>query len=393
MKSINNILVILCIVLAILVLAAGLVENKNALKKEIAVKAYLTAFSCDNPMDAKDWERISYPEMIKFHDRGFYSAITKAAKRYGSICVQPDSAECLNDVLGYIAINSYKLMSFVKSACINPYVNPKIMDLAKVASPAYEVKKNGFLENIAVNFNLNLKSTFSLVTELFQGLPGTGIDYNRKLKINYMRYDKNAKSWGLHLFKSPYGDVTEFNKPLRPIEAKDNFSTFEIDLKKFKGSPEVNFVVHDGSEKDMYGLDMHWPITDKSEIWIVENQLQIFESEEAAKKAFASSGSGKFSVYFLKDDRDYTGWTMHLWNPDNNRNFTEWFSSLSGVLDGEYLRFDIHPKLIGKIERVGFILHKQNLKASDSDFLWKISPRKNLLVKFGQSKITEISSK
>lgn len=378
----------LVLVISFLVVVAGTFSDRNSQKKELIMRSFSVTYNCDNLVTEKDWARIADPQIIKFHDQRFYNVITKLNNQYGYSCFEDSKNECFRNVVSYIVDNSYRLRSLVQSECVNPFVSVQARNLAntevKSTQSSFVVLVSRF--SISTMFNLELATNF--LNSLIERWADAKTNYNRTLVINYLRYDLKGKEWGIHLFKSPWGNVTDFNQPLRADEVIGNLTKFKVDLRKFRGSRDVNFVVHNGYEKDMFGLDMHWEISDNSEIWIVQGQAKVFTSKESAERFFKSGSDGKFSVFFYKEDQDYNGWALHIWNTEYDRSYTDWDSSMAGELDNGYLRFDVTPKVIGMAKKIGLVIHKRGQKSGD-DFKWTVKPNTNLLHIYGRGTFVE----
>lgn len=110
-----------------------------------------------------------------------------------------------------------------------------------------------------------------------------------KIAINYNRCDNNYDGWGLHLWKTPDGNLPgiEWSKPMQPTGKTDFGVVWQADLAAFGDSGTVNYIIHRGETKEQGGRDMKFDGNTTKEVWVNSSDRAIYTSLDEAKKARA----------------------------------------------------------------------------------------------------------
>ena len=138
--------------------------------------------------------------------------------------------------------------------------------------------------------------------------------------IHYQRPDGVYDDWGLHLWGDGLGDGvgTTWDTP-RPSDGIDDYGAY-WDVPINDASQLVNFIIHQGDEKDP-GPDQSMNPTETSDVWIRSGDQAIYKEQGAAEK-FAT-------LHYHRDDGDYGDptstdfnnfWGLHVWDGAANPN-------------------------------------------------------------------------
>ena len=359
--------------------------NKNY-NGPIIARVFLNTFECHNKLDLKSWEKIAYLPIFPEIDKKFSKTVELTKLKYPNSCESDTLDKCEYLIMKYVIENEYRMSQIVKSLCIKPKIPLEVKitveDEIDQPEPEQEITISKLLAERSRNLSIFIKQSLAdLKTQL---MPISKL-YERSVEIHYLRYDQKANESGLYLFIKEYEDLTKFNSLLGPIQSDGHTATFLVDLENFKAQEEVNLSVVNSGNKDMHGLDLSWKISDKDELWLIENGTKIYEDKTQALSDFENNVASEVYVYYYRPDQDYDGWGLHLVSNETQEAFTDTKMPLAGKIVENSLRFKISSQLIGTVKDLKLtLLNSDSSKDLNRSFSWKL--KKNASYKITHKK-------
>jgi hypothetical protein len=110
--------------------------------------------------------------------------------------------------------------------------------------------------------------------------------------INYNRCDGDYRNWGAHLWqRGPGGPPVRgvsWGNPMEPTGKSDFGVYWHLKAADFPEG-KVNYIIHNGDNKDQGGKDMAFDANTTKEIWVNSGDAKIYTSLDDAKKARAAA--------------------------------------------------------------------------------------------------------
>lgn len=98
------------------------------------------------------------------------------------------------------------------------------------------------------------------------------------VRLHYQRLDDAYDGWGLHVWGAGYaGDVVEWTAAVEPTGI-DAFGAY-WDIEYF-GEDELNFIIHNGDEKDPDGDRTFEGVEEINEFWAMSGDSVLYTSVE-----------------------------------------------------------------------------------------------------------------
>lgn len=194
-------------------------------------------------------------------------------------------------------------------------------------------------------------------------------------RIHYFRSDFTFTGWGLHAWGGSIPSTVTWSNPIS-ITGADYYGVyFDADYGTTSFDSTYGFMVHKGDTKDP-GVDQH-PVSGFDEFWVVSGNNTVFTSQnEALIAAGLSSGSdiasGYTRIYYLRPDKTYTGWGLHIWGGSASSDIT-WENPLAptGTDLYGYVYWDVPSDISG------YIIHKGDTKDTSANRALDTSSNEN----------------
>ena len=190
-----------------------------------------------------------------------------------------------------------------------------------------------------------------------------------QVMLHYRRTQQDYEGWGLHVWGATLENVT-WEQPLEPA-GQDDYGLHWI-VRISAGAEELNYIVHNGDEKDP-GPDQTLVFAEKGcEIWLVEGQGVQFNDPEEAVASLTPNiteapapGSDEVILHYRRIKEDYSGWGLHVWGPTLEEGIT-WSAPLLPDGQDEYGIFWI-IKMEPGAQVLNYIVHKGDIKDPGPD--------------------------
>ncbi len=123
--------------------------------------------------------------------------------------------------------------------------------------------------------------------------------------VHYNRPAGDYDGWGLHLWGDAIDptEATDWGAP-KPFLGEDAYGRFAW-IKLATPRKDVNFIVHNGDDKDTPNDRKFNPAGDSPEIWLKQGDANFYTSQAAAQ--------GFVTIHYNRPDGNYAGWGLHLW--------------------------------------------------------------------------------
>ena len=232
------------------------------------------------------------------------------------------------------------------------------------------VSFKAIVDDLSGNLNADKVTDIVPVVETPEPPVGGGNPY---AVIHYLRDDGDYGDhttgdyndyWGLHLWGG-VEETIEWTAP-KPFLGEDEYGRFAwVELSP--DAAEVGFIVHRADVKDGTDADRFFNPASNPEIWLRQNDPDIYESQAAAQ--------GYVTIRYHRDDGDYgtpspdytTFWGLHLWGDAlDPAEATDWTAPKppTGIDDyGAY--WDI--QIVDSSLPVNFIIHRGDEKDPGPD--------------------------
>jgi pullulanase len=188
--------------------------------------------------------------------------------------------------------------------------------------------------------------------------------------IHYSRRDSVYDGWGLHIWGPVVDTSVTWEAPLPPA-GQDDFGVYWL-VEMQDGAEYLNYIIHNGDEKDP-GPDQQLVFAENGcEIWQVQGKdTQFVSLEEAASASVVTlsaappAGENQVLLHYRRSQEDYDGWGLHVWGPTVEQGIT-WTTPLmpDGLDDyGIYWLVDMEPGAAV----LNYIVHKGDEKDPGPD--------------------------
>ena len=188
--------------------------------------------------------------------------------------------------------------------------------------------------------------------------------------VHYKRNGIDYEGWGLHIWGPTAVDGVTWTEPFQPTGADDFGIFWEVPMTE--GADLLNYIVHNGDEKDP-GPDQMMTFTEVGcEIWLIQGSAEQFPDAETALgstevviTAPPAGGENTVIIHYTRARGDYTGWGLHIWGPTAVEGIT-WENAHQPAGQDEYGIYwiiDMQPDA----EHLNYIVHKGDEKDPGPD--------------------------
>jgi pullulanase len=189
--------------------------------------------------------------------------------------------------------------------------------------------------------------------------------------IHYARRNADYDGWGLHVWgPTPLVSSVSWESPLSP-NATDDFGLY-WDVALDEGAEYLNYIIHNGDEKDP-GPDQTMTFAEVGcEIWQIQGKPDQFTSVATALDAFivkteaiSEVSENQAVLHYRRNTEDYDGWGLHIWGPTTVEDVT-WTTPLLPTGHDEYGIYwivDLEPDA----DYLNYIVHKGDEKDPGPD--------------------------
>ncbi len=213
---------------------------------------------------------------------------------------------------------------------------------------------------------------FTFILPLF--VPGTvlaqGQDTCETAIVHYKRNGIDYEGWGLHIWGPTAVDGVTWTEPYQPTGSDDYGILWEIPMAE--GADFLNYIVHNGDEKDP-GPDQVMTFAQVGcEIWLVQGSAEQFldaESVPGAAELVITAppvgGENTVIIHYKRARGDYAGWGLHIWGPTAVEGIT-WENALQSAGQDEFgIYWSIDMQL--DADHLNYIVHKGDEKDPGPD--------------------------
>ncbi|WP_223111650.1 pullulanase-associated domain-containing protein [Thiospirochaeta perfilievii] len=96
------------------------------------------------------------------------------------------------------------------------------------------------------------------------------------VRLHYQRMDDNYEGWGLHIWGAGYaGDTVDWAAAVEPTGFDDFGAYWDI---PYFGEDELNFIIHNGDEKDPDGDRTFEGVETINEFWALSGDSVLYTS-------------------------------------------------------------------------------------------------------------------
>lgn len=107
---------------------------------------------------------------------------------------------------------------------------------------------------------------------------GAGPIEDGMVRLHYQRMDDAYDGWGLHVWGAGYaGDAVEWTAAVEPTGVDAFGAYWDID---YFGEDELNFIIHNGDEKDPDGDRTFDDVETINEFWALSGNIELYTSAE-----------------------------------------------------------------------------------------------------------------
>jgi len=199
---------------------------------------------------------------------------------------------------------------------------------------------------------------------------GQGQDTCETAVVHYKRNGIDYEGWGLHIWGPTAVDGVTWTEPFQPTGSDDYGILWEVPMAE--GADLLNYIVHNGDEKDP-GPDQVMTFAEVGcEIWLIQGSAEQFPDAETALASTEvviteapEGGETTAIIHYTRARGDYTGWGLHIWGPTTVEGIT-WESALQPAGQDEYGIYwivDMEPDA----EYLNYIVHKGDEKDPGPD--------------------------
>ncbi len=160
--------------------------------------------------------------------------------------------------------------------------------------------------------------------------------------LHYKRSDADYEGWGLHIWGSTAVNDVTWTSPFMPTGEDEYGLLWEVPMAE--GATLLNYIVHNGDEKDP-GPDQVMTFSDVGcGIWLVQGSAEQYLDAESALADIAAplpvAAQGQDSceiatLHYKRSGMDYEGWGLHIWGPTAVNDVT-WTSPFMPTGEDEY---------------------------------------------------------
>jgi len=191
-----------------------------------------------------------------------------------------------------------------------------------------------------------------------------------KATIHYKRNHTDYDGWGLHVWGPTAVTGVSWAESFQPTGADDYGLIWVVDM--VEGAEFLNFIVHNGDEKDP-GPDQIMNFAKVGcEIWLIQGRPDQYLSPEEALSTIdviisqaATIGSNQVIIHYTRAHSDYSGWGLHIWGSTAVSDIT-WESPLMPEGQDEYGIYWVIDMQSDAVQ-LNYIVHMGNSKDPGPD--------------------------
>ena len=197
--------------------------------------------------------------------------------------------------------------------------------------------------------------------------------------VHYNRPAGDYDGWGLHLWGDAIDptEATDWATP-KPFQGEDAYGRFAW-IKLADATKDVNFIVHNGNDKDTPNDRKFNPAGDSPEIWLKQGDANFYTSQAAAQ--------GFVTIHYNRPDNNYAGWGLHLWGDAiDPSEATQWGAPKPPTGTDEFGAY-WNVKIQDATKPVNFIIHNGDNKDPGPDQSLNPADTASVWIKSGNSTI------
>jgi pullulanase len=201
-------------------------------------------------------------------------------------------------------------------------------------------------------------------TEITQAGRRTSLSRPRWLVVHYRRDDAGYGDWAVHAWGDiAAGQMTGYPGG-HPFDGEDDYGRFAW-IRLADDARDVGFLVVDHTGAKDVPHDRHVNPGATPEIWLRPGDPAVYHDRGGADGGAAPEADpGTAVLHWRRDDGDYAGWGLHVWEGAQSR--THWSTPLSPVAFdafGAVFRVPVRPDAVG----LRFVLHRGDVKDLPDD--------------------------